>query len=303
MAGVRIEGVSRSYRSRRREVLALRDISLEIDEGGWVALLGPNGSGKSTLLRILATRDRSDGGSISWFGRSSGELSAIRRGLGVVFQSPAVDALLTPRELLGIQAALMGIGHAPDRIEAMATRFGFADRLNDRIGELSGGLVRRVDLARALLHEPALLLLDEPTTGLDHAARTGFLDLLDRWRAERPLTIVFSTHLMDEAERAERVVMMSRGSIVADGSPGSLREAAGGMLVRVAAEHSNLLREFGLEPVARNMVAEASATRATASEAVAALAARGIALECSPPTLADAYLAATGEALVPEDAA
>lgn len=303
MANLLIEGVARTYQSRRRAVRALAGVTLSIEPGSWVALLGPNGSGKSTLLRILATKDRPDEGSVTWFGQGAAAVEVVRRGLGVVFQSPAVDAVLTPRELLGVQAALMAIPDAGARIEGMADRFGFADRLDDRIGGLSGGLVRRVDLARALLHEPGLLLLDEPSTGLDHAARTGFLDLLERWRVERATTVVLSTHLMDEAERADRVVMMSRGSIVADGTPAALRAAAGGMRVRVAEQHADALHNLGLAWSARGSVAEAALAPERASEVAGSLAARMVPFECTPPTLADAYLASTGESLTPEDAA
>src|SRR5690606_35122664 len=113
------------------------------------------------------------------------------------------------------------------RIDDVAIRLGVADRLDDRVSTLSGGLRRRVDLARALLTSPEILYLDEPTTGLDHASRVAFLETLGATRRERPITIVLATHLMDEAAHADRVVMLSEGRIVADGAQGELREALG----------------------------------------------------------------------------
>src|SRR5690606_16705070 len=150
---------------------------------------------------------------------------------------------------LQLQGALLALSraHCAAAIERLATELGIADRLQDRVGALSGGLARRVDLARALLGSPELLLLDEPTTGLDIDARMTFLACLERERARRPeLTIVMTTHLMDEAERAARVLMLHEGRIVADAPPSELRASLGERSVRAPTERRAILERAGL---------------------------------------------------------
>lgn len=291
--------------------VALEALSLTVPVGEWVALLGPNGSGKSTLMRLLATADRPDDGTLEAFGDTvaAGAHAArrYRARLGVVFQSPGLDRLLTVRENLLAQAALHGLSgrDAADRIAHAARRLDLADRLDDRVGSLSGGLARRADLARALLHRPTLLLLDEPTAGLDHDARTRFLDTLAALRREaadagRPLTALMSTHLMDEAERADRVVMMHEGRIVADGAPAVLRASLGGSTVRSSDSASApILERCGLSvSVAPDggIIGRSNDSDALAA-AASGLALAGLPFEVSPPTLGDAYLAATGRPL------
>jgi ABC-2 type transport system ATP-binding protein len=311
---LRVEHLARTYPGRRGQDprRAIDDLSLSIAPGEWVALLGPNGSGKSTLVRILATLDRPDEGRVTASGRDLGDpanLAAYRRELGVVFQHAGLDKLLTIRENLAAQAALHALTgkHAAEAIARVADILKIADRMRDRIGELSGGLARRADLARALLPSPTLLILDEATTGLDHDSRIGFLDQLAALHQSGQtgsMTIVMTTHLMDEAERAARVVMMHEGKVVLEGTPAALREGVGGTSVRCPASSEaaeRILHDAGIASTIRGRERIALASSAETSDTIARIASQlahaGIAFEISPPTLGDAYLAATGATL------
>jgi ABC-2 type transport system ATP-binding protein len=291
--------LTRTYPARRRTPsrTALDAVSLRVPERQFVALLGPNGSGKSTLLRILATLDAPTSGAITILGRA--RAIDARADLGVVFQHEALDPLLTSRENLRLQASLFGLSarDAADAIERVASTLDVADRLDDRAASLSGGLRRRVDLARALLASPRLLLLDEPTTGLDHAARVAFLDAIDDLRRASPITVVLCTHLMDEADRAQRVVMLSEGRIVADDAPTNLRASLGGAVLRTSPGACSQLSDLALAE--RNAGADIVLSGHADAVATAAhrLASCAIPFTFGPPTLADVYLARTGREL------
>ncbi len=298
-------------------VRALDGVSLTIARAERVALLGPNGSGKSTLLGTMALARAPDEGELRGLGedlvRASGhERRRYLARLAVVFQGVSLDPLLTIRENWRTHAALWGFrGDALDaRAADLADRLGLADRLDDRVRTLSGGLARRADLARALLTSPDLLLLDEPTAGLDLAARADFLDSLDA--AAHGATVVMTTHQMDEAERFGRVVLMDRGRVVADDAPSRLRAALGGHVVRVGPHPRR-------EDLEARLVAMGLTRRPDAAGGVVfgvgehagglleqaglELARSGIPFEMGPPTLGDAYLALTGRRLVSEPSA
>jgi ABC-2 type transport system ATP-binding protein len=317
VAALEVAGVSRTYPAKRGspERAALKGVSLGVHTGEWVALLGPNGSGKSTLVRIISGADAPDSGTVRVFGASV--LGAERRRAlaraSIVFQRPGLDEMLTVRENLLAQASLYGLrgAAAEARVREVAAAMSVSDRLNDRVGSLSGGLQRRADLARALLHDPDLLVLDEATAGLDHQSRMSFLDTIASIRAsrQRAMTVLMTTHLMDEAERADRVIMMAAGNVVADGAPAELRRSCGGRIVRVRLEDGEA---GGAEDVLRRAGLEISATdprtlegRTTANgeavgrieQAAAELARAGAAFEVAPPNLGDAYLALTGASL------
>lgn len=231
---------------RYGEVRALDAVSLTVAPGALFGLLGPNGGGKTTLFRILATLLRPAEGTAHVFGLDTRrEPDAVRRRLGVIFQHAALDEALTVRENLRFQGALYGLhGSALDeRLDVLLDAFGLADRRDDRVGTLSGGLQRRADLARGLLHQPDLLLLDEPTTGLDPVARRAFWQALDRLRRQEGTTMLVATHLLEEADTCDRVGILDRGRLVAEGSPEALKTALGGDALWIETATPEALRE------------------------------------------------------------
>ncbi len=309
---IELDHLRRSYPPSRKgsgERIAIDDLSLSLTAGQWVSLLGPNGSGKSTLLRVIATLDSPDAGHVRWFGQENANLRSVRRKMGIVFQSPSLDALLTGRENLRLQAAVAGVDRSNlnERIDTLARELNIDDRLDDRVGALSGGLARRLDLARALLSNPEILLLDEPTSGLDLNARQEFLQALALRRQRDGLTIIMSTHLMDEAERADRVVMMHEGVIVADGSPDELKTQLSGaaVLLRTNVSESNRLEKLGLNAKRSGdqaVVTFADAQDAALRQTIEELTAAGVSFSVSAPSLADIYVERTGRTLAGDEA-
>lgn len=300
---IRVRDVRRAFRSSAHEerVAALDAVSFQIEHGAWTAILGPNGSGKSTLLRILATLDRPDSGGTEVLGYSTVfESDAVRAHLGVVFQKPGLDPLLSVRENLRVQASLVGMSRSAfrERVEEVAAQLSIADLLRRRVGRISGGQRRRADLARALLTEPIVLLLDEPTAGLDVEARRSFMEALEGVRRQRPITIVMATHHMDEGDRADEVIMMSRGRVVAMGSPTELRRAlsGSGVMVRTDRAHADMLEVAGLSVrhVGGRAIGSGDPEAVAAATAALVRASSESAFEVGPATLEDVYLAHAG---------
>jgi ABC-2 type transport system ATP-binding protein len=235
-----IAHVGHVYRDR----IALDDVSLAVSPGEMFALLGPNGGGKTTLFRIIATLVRPAAGSVRVFGadvRTNG--ADVRRLLGVVFQSPALDKRLTVRENLRHHGHLYGLRGRPlhDLIETALARVRLSDRGDDRVLALSGGLARRAEIAKALLPAPRLLLLDEPTTGLDPRVRADLWRDLRALRETQGTTIVLTTHLMDEAEACDRVAILDSGRVVLSGRPGDLTAALGGDILTIDSDRPDAL--------------------------------------------------------------
>jgi ABC-2 type transport system ATP-binding protein len=235
-ASIVIEGLSHTYRGTRKTAprTAIAHLTLTVTEGAFAILSGPNGSGKTTLFRILCGMIRPSAGTIRVAGHDLLSSAAeARRHLGVVFQSPAVDKHLTVDENLRLHAALYGIGArelASRRDEAL----GWSElrhRLNDKVMALSGGLARQVELAKCLLTRPSVLLLDEPTTGLDPASRRHFLDALRTLQQSRKMTVLMTTHIFAEAEDADRVAIMKAGTLLAYDTPQALHATLGREMV------------------------------------------------------------------------
>lgn len=218
-------------------IRALDGVDLRVEPGELVVLLGPNGAGKSTLIQLLTGLFAPDRGSISVYGQDMARAPtrALAR-LGVVFQQPSVDLELTAEGNLLFHGALHGLPRrlARRRAHAALERFGLGDRAGEPLRALSGGNRRRVELARALLHEPSLLLMDEPTVGLDPASRQDMLAHIGRLKAERGLGILWTTHLVDEAERADRLVVLHRGTVRYDGTTAGLLRREGAATIGAA---------------------------------------------------------------------
>ncbi len=229
-AALEAKGVSYRYGSGADAVAALDDVSLAVQPGELHALLGPNGSGKTTLFKIASTLLLPDAGAV-WIGGCdvTRDPGGVRERLGVVFQSVALDEQLTLSENLQTQAALYGMNRATARAraDALTRALDLAAYSDRRVSTLSGGERRRGDLARGLLHRPALLLLDEPTTALDPSARRLFLDLLTDIRGGEGTAILMATHLLEEADDADHVTILDYGKVAASGKPESLRDALG----------------------------------------------------------------------------
>ncbi len=309
---IALASVVRRYRhwESKRLFAAVAGVTLDVPDGQWVCVLGPNGSGKSTLLRLVCGLERADEGSIRVFGEGPSGTGRMYAKMGIVFQRPALDRLLTVRENLALQAALHGVASSQvsSRVRAAAERAQITERLDARVDTLSGGLTRRADLARAMVSDPRLLLLDEPTAGLDHAARMAFMETLGSLRDGSGRAILMTTHLMDEAELCDRVVMIDAGRIVADGSPEDLRAACGGVVVRCTGAdaerteavmaRAGLSRErHGRLVIGRGPTLDAAHLASVVND----LLLLGASVQAGPPTLADAYLAKTGKALEPDD--
>ncbi|MCE9636792.1 MAG: ATP-binding cassette domain-containing protein [Planctomycetes bacterium] len=212
---------------------ALGGVSLTIRRGELFGLLGPNGGGKTTLFQILATTLPFTSGRVSVLGYELPASAAqVRARIGVVFQAPSLDRFLTVGENLAHQGHLYGLRGTPleTRICECLELVQLTDRRKDIVGTLSGGMKRRVELAKGLLHEPGMLLLDEPTTGLDPNARRDLWDHLAALR-DRGVTCLVTTHLLEEAERCDRIAILDRGRIVAEGTPEELRASIGGEVV------------------------------------------------------------------------
>ncbi len=227
-----VEHVTHRYGER----MALSDVTFEVNAGEVFALLGPNGGGKTTLFRILATAMAPASGRVRILGcdvRTHPE--RVRRYLGIVFQSPSVDGKLTVWENLRHQGHLYGLRGRSlrRRIETLLERLDLRDRAKEPVERLSGGLRRRVEIAKALVHEPPLLLLDEPTAGLDVRARLDLWSYLRALQEQRPLTIVFTTHYLEEGESCDRVAILDRGRLVALDSPEALKAEIGGDVIFV----------------------------------------------------------------------
>lgn len=243
---IEISQLNKSFGSVR----AVRDLSLNVRRGELFAFLGVNGAGKSTTISVMCGQLKADSGSVSICGLDAEKsIAEITRRLGVVFQGSVLDMPLTVRENLESRAALYGItGRAfAERLDELAGLLDFKALLDRPVGKLSGGQRRRIDIARALLHKPEILILDEPTTGLDPQTRRLLWDVVRRLRRDEKMTVFLTTHYMEEAADADYVVILDSGSIAAQGTPLELKNAYAGDFITLYGIAPDALDELGLK--------------------------------------------------------
>ena len=229
-------------------VKAVQDLSFHVRTGELFAFLGVNGAGKSTTINILCGQLPKDGGSVFICGADPDDApDAIRRSLGVVFQSSVLDKDLSVRDNLESRAALYGIRGAAfrTRLNELAQLLDFKDLLTRPVGKLSGGQRRRIDIARALLHRPKILILDEPTTGLDPQTRSLLWQVVDALRRQENMTVFLTTHYMEEAADADYVVILDHGRIAAEGTPLQLKNTYTGDFITLYGADEAVVQALG----------------------------------------------------------
>lgn len=295
-----VENLTHRYGSR----LALSNVGFEVKAGEIFGLLGPNGGGKSTLFRILSTMMLPTEGRAEVAGHDvAREPAAVRRSIGVVFQTQSLDKALTVAENLRSQGHLYGLSgpRLRDRMEQVMTRLGLADRGDDIVETLSGGLKRRVEIAKGLLHRPVVLLMDEASTGLDPGARRELWQYVEELRGQEGVTILLTTHILDEADRCDRLALLHQGRIVAEGTPAHLRSRIGGdVVVLEAADAAALSRQietrFALQAAVMDGVVrvEISNGHRFITEVVEAFPGAIQSVGLHKPTLEDVFVRETG---------
>lgn len=289
------------------ERVALEDVTFAVREGEIFGLLGPNGGGKTTLFRILSTLLPPTAGSARVCGHDvRSDASCVRRFIGVVFQSPSLDPQLTVAENLRYGGNLYGMhgGELEARLREVAIALRVDDRLQDRVQTLSGGLQRRVEIAKSLLPRPRVLLLDEPSTGLDPVARVDLWDILGQVRAKLEMTVVLTTHLMDEAEKCDRVAILHHGRLLACDTPEALRATVGCDVLALSAKDpgalaAQLRTAFGWKVSVQDGVVRAETPRAheQVARVVEAFPGEIISVTAGRPTLEDVFVRMAGERL------
>lgn len=302
-----VDHLTHTYPARRPskvEWRALKGVSFSVAEGEIFGLLGPNGGGKTTTFNILSTFFAPTGGKAAVFGHDvATEASAVRERLGVVFQNPSLDKKLTVWENLRHQGHLYDLQgqDLEKRIEGMLDRVRLLDRAHDLVEVLSGGLRRRVELAKGLLHRPGLLLLDEPSTGLDPGARRDLWDYLKELKSREKMTMVVTTHLMEEAEKCDRVAILNKGELVAIGTPNALKSQIGGDIIAIeTADPEELSRDiqkkFGGSPKVVDGILrlERDKGHEFIPQLVSAFPGRIISVTLGKPTLEDVFIRQTG---------
>lgn len=242
---IEINNLNKSF----QDVHAVNDLSLRVKEGELFAFLGVNGAGKSTTISIMCGMLAKDGGKVFIDGKDvDKDMREITKELGVVFQNTVLDAKLSVKDNLTSRAALYGITgkEAKQRIAHLAELLEFKDILNRTFGKLSGGQKRRVDVARALLNNPKILILDEPTTGLDPEARKALWSVVTSLRKNQNMTVFLTTHYMEEAADADYVVILDSGKISAEGTPLELKNNYTGDFVTIYNVDEDKIKALGL---------------------------------------------------------
>jgi ABC-2 type transport system ATP-binding protein len=305
---VEVEGLVKRY--RKADVNAVDGVSFSVRTGEFFALLGPNGAGKTTTISILTTTLSPTSGRVLIAGHDiAGEAAAVRRRVGIIFQNPSLDLNLSGEENVRLHAVLYGLypyrpayrlmpsAYRRDVTE-LAAVLGLGDEIFDRARKLSGGMRRKLEIVRGLMHRPSVLFLDEPTAGLDPASRRSLWAYLGDVRRQRDVTIVLTTHYLEEAEAADHICILNRGQVVATGTPTEVKgQLVEELLLIDAAIRDPLraeLRALGLRFAEGDHVAVSLGGRA-AHEVVSAIRTPLTFLRTDLPTLEDAYLRIMGD--------
>jgi ABC-2 type transport system ATP-binding protein len=305
---IAVRGLVHRYANRT----ALNGVSFDVHPAELFGLLGPNGSGKTTLFRILSTLVVPTSGTATIADLDAArQPGAVRRRIGVVFQAQSVDPKLTARENLWHQGHLYGLrgSHLKKRINEILTRVGLLDRANERVETFSGGMQRRIELAKGLLHHPEVLLLDEPTTGLDPGARRDLWQYLQILREQERVSILVTTHLMEEAERCDRLAILNEGNLVAIGTPDALTREIGGDVILLEARDPQALagqirKHFPVDAAVLDgrVRLEIENGHRFVPEVVEAFPGEIQSLSVSKPTLEDVFIHRTGHRFWNEEA-
>jgi ABC-2 type transport system ATP-binding protein len=303
MAMIEVENLARRF----GDLEAVRGVGFGVDEGEVFGFLGPNGAGKSTTINMLCTLLRPTSGRAAVNGFDVvRRRSDVRRSIGLVFQQPTIDESLSAEQNLRFHSYAYGVprGVGEQRIQELLTMVELWDRRKESVRTFSGGMKRRLEIARGLLHHPRVLFLDEPTLGLDPQTRRRVWGYLGELRAGENLTIFLTTHYMDEAENCNRIAIIDHGEIITLDTPGALKSSAGGDLITVstpdgAAAADELRRRYGVSPVVTDGTVS---FRVHAGEAFLPDFVRGFgqpleAIGLRRPTLDDAFLHLTGHAI------
>ncbi len=243
---IEIKGLNKSF----GDVKAVQNLSFGVRKGELFAFLGVNGAGKSTTISVMCGQLKKDSGTVKICGENiENSLEAVTRNLGVVFQNSVLDKALSVRDNLKIRAALYGIKSAEfkERLDGLSQLLDFKDILDRAVGKLSGGQRRRVDIARALIHNPEILILDEPTTGLDPQTRKLLWNVIASLRRDRGLTVLLTTHYMEEAADADYVVIIDGGKISAEGTPLDLKNKYTGDYITLYSSSEEKVGALGTE--------------------------------------------------------
>lgn len=302
----------RNLSFRYTEAPVLGDVSFCVSEGHLTGLLGPNGSGKTTLFRILATLLPLQEGQITVCGVALRDNpSQIRHHLGITFQAPALDIRLTVQENLNCHGRLYGMSASQiaARSEELLACLSLLDRRHVRVEQLSGGLKRRAELAKGLLHRPSVLLLDEPSTGLDPAARRQFWNLIQDQRRREGTTVIVTTHLMDEAESCDDLILLDQGRIVRHGSPTELQSLVTTQRLTIRLRNSESVRGRLETRIGSTGTVHGDRILFHLSNAGEALnlvmnefSAEVVSAEVAQPSLEDVFLTLTGHPLMDDSA-
>ena len=310
-AVIQIEGLRHQYGDR----VALNDVSFSVNRAEIFGLLGPNGSGKTTIFRILSTLMLPSAGRALVLDHDVAlDPSGVRRQIGVVFQSRSIDVKLSAEENLIHVGHLYGItGPALiHRVAEMLERVSLADRAKELAETFSGGMQRRLELAKGLLHRPQVLLLDEPSTGLDPGARRDLWQYLQILRDQEGVTVLVTTHLMEEAEKCDRLAILSQGKLVGLGTPAQLKSEIGGDVVLLDARDANAAQKLAADLNARfaagavvlddgRVRMEREAGHRFVTDIVEAFPGEIDAVTVSKPTLEDVFIRRTGHRFWQED--